>query len=125
MAHPTSKIDPGADDHHAALKNPDGSWKFTNALARETSPYLLQHAHNPVDWHPWNAQTFALARQQNKPLFVSIGYSTCYWCHVVERQWFENPEAARLVNERFVCVKVDREERPDVDDIYMMAVQVM
>ncbi|MCX5658864.1 MAG: DUF255 domain-containing protein [Planctomycetota bacterium] len=113
------------DDHAAALKNPDGSWKFTNALAKQTSPYLLQHAHNPVDWHAWGPQAFELAQKQNKPIFLSIGYSTCYWCHVMERQSFENVATATVMNEHFINIKVDREERPDVDDIYMMAVQLM
>ena len=118
MAHP-------AGHHHDELVNPDGSWKFTNALSRESSPYLLQHAHNPVDWHPWGSAAFGLARRSGKPIFLSIGYSTCYWCHVMERQVFENPKIAALMNEHFINVKVDREERPDVDDIYMIAVQLM
>lgn len=109
----------------ADLKNADGTWKYTNALARETSPYLLQHAHNPVDWHPWGPAAFELARRSDKPIFLSIGYSTCYWCHVMERQVFENPQLAGLLNEHFVSIKVDREERPDVDDVYMMSVQMM
>lgn len=111
--------------HHAQLVRPDGSWIYTNALARETSPYLLQHAHNPVDWHAWGPAAFELARKTGKPIFLSVGYSTCYWCHVMERQVFENPEIAALMNEHFINVKVDREERPDVDDIYMTAVQVL
>src|ERR1041385_2228801 len=115
----------GSDDHHAELKNPNGSWKYTNALVRETSPYLLQHAHNPVDWRPWNAETIDLARREQRPLFVSIGYSTCYWCHVMERQSFEDEATARVMNDLFVCIKVDREERPDVDDLYMNAVQAL
>jgi len=110
---------------HHEQKNPDGSWKYTNELAKETSPYLLQHAHNPVDWYPWGEKAFELARTLNKPIFLSVGYSTCYWCHVMERQSFESPEIAAVMNEHFVCVKVDREERPDVDDIYMSAVQQM
>jgi len=97
----------------------------TNRLSEETSPYLLQHAHNPVDWYPWGEEAFAAARAQNKPIFLSVGYSTCYWCHVMERESFENEAIAELMNEHFICVKVDREERPDVDDIYMTAVQVM
>lgn len=111
--------------HHAALVNPDGSWKYTNALVYETSPYLRQHAHNPVDWKPWGEAAFAEAAKRDVPIFLSIGYSTCYWCHVMERQVFENPEIARQMNEQFVCVKVDREERPDVDDIYMTATQLL
>jgi uncharacterized protein YyaL (SSP411 family) len=98
---------------------------MANALARETSPYLLQHRDNPVDWLPWGARALARARELDRPLLVSIGYSACHWCHVMERESFENPEIAALMNERFVCVKVDREERPDVDAIYMEAVQAM
>ncbi len=98
---------------------------MANALARETSPYLLQHAENPVDWLPWGAEALERARAQDKPLLVSIGYSACHWCHVMERESFEDPGVAALMNELFVCVKVDREERPDVDAIYMEAVQAM
>jgi uncharacterized protein YyaL (SSP411 family) len=96
-----------------------------NRLAHETSPYLLQHADNPVDWYPWGEEAFARARAEDKPLLVSVGYSACHWCHVMERESFEDEETARLMNERFVCIKVDREERPDVDAIYMDAVQAM
>ncbi|HVL94932.1 MAG TPA: thioredoxin domain-containing protein [Solirubrobacteraceae bacterium] len=96
-----------------------------NRLAEETSPYLLQHKDNPVDWYPWGEEAFARARAEDKAVLVSIGYSACHWCHVMERESFEDPETARLMNERFVCVKVDREERPDVDAIYMDAVQAM
>jgi uncharacterized protein YyaL (SSP411 family) len=96
-----------------------------NRLAGETSPYLLQHAHNPVDWHPWDEEALARARDENKPIFLSIGYSACHWCHVMERESFESPEIARLMNAHFVCVKVDREERPDLDQIYMAAVQAL
>ena len=99
--------------------------KTPNRLLQEKSPYLLQHAYNPVDWFPWGDEAFAKARRENKPIFVSIGYSTCYWCHVMEREVFENGEIARLMNEKLVCIKVDREERPDIDRIYMSAVQVM
>ncbi len=99
--------------------------RFTNALVGQTSPYLLQHAHNPVDWHPWGTDAFELARAAGKPIFLSVGYSTCYWCHVMERQCFENEKIAALMNELFVNIKVDREERPDVDSIYMMAVQLI
>ena len=94
-----------------------------NRLARETSPYLLQHAHNPVDWYPWGEEAFARARAENKPILLSVGYSACHWCHVMERESFENAETAALMNRHFVSVKVDREERPDVDHIYMQAVQ--
>jgi len=94
-----------------------------NRLAGETSPYLLQHAHNPVDWYPWGDEAFARARAEDKPILLSVGYSACHWCHVMERESFENPEIAAIMNRHFVSVKVDREERPDVDQIYMQAVQ--
>jgi uncharacterized protein YyaL (SSP411 family) len=94
-----------------------------NRLARETSPYLLLHAHNPVDWYPWGPEAFAKAKAENKPIFLSIGYSSCYWCHVMERESFSDQEIARFLNDHFVCIKVDREERPDVDQIYMAALQ--
>ncbi|MFG0244948.1 MAG: thioredoxin domain-containing protein [Phycisphaerales bacterium JB052] len=93
----------------------------TNRLINETSPYLLQHAHNPVDWYPWGDEAFEEAQRRGVPVFLSIGYSTCYWCHVMERESFESPDIARVMNERFVCIKVDREERPDLDEIYMAA----
>jgi uncharacterized protein YyaL (SSP411 family) len=96
-----------------------------NKLGNERSPYLLQHADNPVDWYPWGAEAFEMARKQDKPIFLSIGYSTCHWCHVMERESFEDPEVARLMNDTFVCVKVDREERPDIDNIYMTVCQMM
>jgi hypothetical protein len=96
-----------------------------NRLARESSAYLLQHAHNPVDWYPWGEEALARARAEDKPILLSVGYSACHWCHVMERESFENEAIARLMNEHFVCVKVDREERPDVDQIYMQAVQAM
>ena len=98
---------------------------MANALARESSPYLLQHAENPVDWLPWGARAFALARERDVPVLVSIGYSACHWCHVMEHESFAAQSTAALMNERFVCVKVDREERPDVDALYMEAVQSM
>ncbi len=97
--------------------------KHTNRLAKEKSPYLLQHAHNPVDWYPWGDEAFAKAKKEGKPIFLSIGYSTCHWCHVMERQSFEDEEVAKVLNENFVPIKVDREERPDVDQIYMAFVQ--
>ncbi|MBL8863885.1 MAG: thioredoxin domain-containing protein [Planctomycetes bacterium] len=96
-----------------------------NRLARETSPYLLQHARNPVDWYPWGPEALARAKAEDRPIFLSVGYSACHWCHVMERESFEDPAIARLMNEHFVNVKVDREERPDVDEIYMKAVQAM
>ncbi|HEX2970821.1 MAG TPA: DUF255 domain-containing protein [Tepidisphaeraceae bacterium] len=99
--------------------------KHTNRLIQESSPYLLQHAHNPVDWYPWGPEAFEAARTQDKPIFLSIGYSTCYWCHVMERECFENEQIAEEMNRRFINIKVDREERPDVDQLYMAAVQVL
>ena len=95
----------------------------TNRLAQEKSPYLLQHAHNPVAWFAWNDEAFAKARTENKPVFLSIGYSTCHWCHVMERESFEDDKIGAYLNEHFVSIKVDREERPDVDKIYMTFVQ--
>ena len=94
-----------------------------NRLARESSPYLRQHAHNPVDWYPWGDEAFAAARGRDLPIFLSIGYSTCHWCHVMERESFENAAVAAVLNETFVSIKVDREERPDVDRVYMAFVQ--
>jgi uncharacterized protein YyaL (SSP411 family) len=96
-----------------------------NRLRREKSPYLLQHAENPVDWYPWGEEAFARAREEDKPIFLSIGYSTCHWCHVMAHESFEDPEIAALLNENFVSIKVDREERPDIDQIYMTVCQVM
>jgi len=98
-----------------------GAPAFTNRLIRETSPYLLQHAHNPVDWYPWGTEAFEQAREHDKPVHVSIGYSSCHWCHVLAHESFEDPETARLLNERFINIKVDREERPDLDRIYQIA----
>lgn len=95
-----------------------------NHLIKETSPYLLQHAHNPVDWYPWCDEALQKAKQENKPIFLSIGYSSCHWCHVMERESFENEEIAKIMNENFVSIKVDREERPDLDDIYQKACQM-
>lgn len=98
---------------------------YTNRLVHETSPYLLQHAHNPVDWYPWGEEAFERAKREDKPVLVSIGYAACHWCHVMERESFENPEVAALMNEHFINIKVDREERPDVDHTYMDAVQAI
>ncbi len=98
---------------------------YTNRLIHEKSPYLLQHAHNPVDWYPWGEEAFETARKEDKPIFLSIGYATCHWCHVMEHESFENVEIAALMNEAFVCIKVDREERPDIDNIYMTVCQMM
>src|SRR5512135_2494944 len=94
-----------------------------NRLIKEKNPYLLQHAYNPVDWHAWNEEAFEKARAENKLIFLSIGYSTCHWCHVMERESFEDADIATYLNEHFVSIKVDREERPDVDKIYMTFVQ--
>lgn len=99
--------------------------RFTNRLAKEKSPYLLQHAHNPVDWFPWGEEAFATARAQDKPIFLSIGYATCHWCHVMERESFENVEIAKIMNDTFVCIKVDREELPELDSLYMEFAQSM
>jgi len=98
---------------------------MSNQLAGSLSPYLLQHAHNPVDWHPWGAEALAKAKAEQKPIFLSIGYSACHWCHVMERESFENPAVAQVLNAHFVSIKVDREERPDLDDLYMDAVQTL
>ncbi len=102
-----------------------GERSHTNRLIRETSPYLLQHAHNPVDWYPWGDEAFERARAEDKPVLLSVGYSSCHWCHVMERESFEDPATAQIMNDFFVSIKVDREERPDVDAIYMDAVQAM
>src|SRR5688572_22077772 len=99
--------------------------QFTNKLIDETSPYLLQHAHNPVNWFPWSDEALDKARRENKPILVSIGYSACHWCHVMERESFESEETATIMNEHFVNIKIDREERPDLDHIYMDAVQAI
>ncbi|MGD8880876.1 MAG: thioredoxin domain-containing protein [Desulfobacterales bacterium] len=96
-----------------------------NQLINEKSPYLLQHAHNPVDWHAWSEETFELAKTRNKPVFISIGYATCHWCHVMEKESFEDEEVARVLNDTFICIKVDREERPDIDAVYMAACQML
>src|SRR5438128_7222250 len=97
----------------------------SNHLVDETSPYLRQHANNPVDWYPWGPEALERARQLERPIFLSIGYSACHWCHVMEHESFEDPEIARILNEHFVSIKVDREERPDLDQIYMTAVQLL
>src|SRR5580698_1406574 len=96
-----------------------------NRLAGETSPYLLQHAHNPVDWYPWGVEALERAKQDDKPILVSIGYSACHWCHVMEKESFEDEGTARFMNEHFINIKIDREERPDLDHIYMDAVQAI
>src|SRR5437660_1136712 len=112
-----------ADDLTAGGK-PKEKPKHTNRLAKETSPYLLMHAHNPTNWYAWGPEAFAKAKQENKLIFLSIGYSSCYWCHVMERESFNNEDAAKILNDHFICIKVDREERPDIDQIYMTALNV-
>ena len=104
---------------------PKTAGRSPNRLVHSTSPYLLQHAHNPVDWYPWGEEALARARAEDKPILLSIGYSACHWCHVMERESFEDPSIAALMNEHFVPVKVDREERPDLDDVYMSATLAM
>src|SRR5262249_45083315 len=108
--------------HHL---RPDGSPRYTNRLILESSPYLLQHAHNPVDWYPWGDEAFAKARAESKPVLLSVGYSTCHWCHVMEEESFDDEEIATYLNEHYVAIKVDREVRPDVDQTYMTAVQMI
>ena len=106
-------------------KEMEETHKYTNDLIKETSPYLLQHAHNPVQWHAWNDQTLELAKKENKLILVSIGYAACHWCHVMEHESFENDSVAKIMNAHFICIKVDREERPDIDQVYMSAVQLL
>src|SRR5690606_3530270 len=124
---PRAATDDDANEERAAAG--DASVKDDarrpNRLADEKSPYLLQHAYNPVVWHPWGDEAFEKARREGKPIFLSIGYSTCHWCHVMERESFENEAIAAYLNEHFVSIKVDREERPDVDAKYMDICQVM
>src|SRR6266496_744627 len=105
--------------------NQTSKYKHTNRLINETSPYLLQHAHNPVDWYPWGEEALQKAQKEDKPILLSVGYSACHWCHVMERESFENEDIAGLMNQHFVSIKVDREERPDIDNIYMQAVQAL
>eukprot|EP01084_Bolivina_argentea_P233204 392836_1 len=109
MAAPISESKSNTNEHH----------EFTNALIHEKSPYLLQHAHNPVNWYPWCDEALNKAKKENKLIFLSVGYSTCHWCHVMEKESFENNEIAKILNDNFICIKVDREERPDIDKIYM------
>lgn len=122
----TDQFDQSGKSADQYTSQPDsGGPKHTNALIHETSPYLLQHAHNPVNWHPWGEKAFKLASEQNKPIFLSVGYSTCYWCHVMERESFEDEDVAAILNKFFIAIKVDREERPDVDEQYMLATQLL
>jgi hypothetical protein len=99
--------------------------RTTNRLINEKSPYLLQHAHNPVDWYPWSEEAFNKAVNEDKPVFLSIGYSTCHWCHVMEKESFEDPEVAAQMNDTFISIKVDREERPDIDGVYISVCQML
>ena len=101
------------------------TYQHTNNLINETSPYLLQHAHNPVDWHAWNQEALNQAKSENKLLLISVGYAACHWCHVMEHESFEDTLVAKVMNEHFINVKVDREERPDIDQVYMNAIQLM
>ena len=114
----------GCSPKNSAMKK-DGDHEFTNQLIDESSPYLLQHAHNPVNWHPWGEEALQKAKDENKLLIISIGYAACHWCHVMEHESFEDSLVASIMNEHFVPIKVDREERPDVDDIYMTACQLI
>ena len=99
--------------------------KFVNRLEKESSPYLLQHKNNPVDWYPWSEEAFKKAKELDIPIFLSIGYSTCHWCHVMEKESFEDEEVAKLLNDNFISIKVDKEERPEIDHIYMTVCQAM
>jgi uncharacterized protein YyaL (SSP411 family) len=116
--------DPNYKPRTAHLER-DGSPKYTNRLFLESSPYLRQHAHNPLNWYPWGDEAFETAKKLHRPVLLSVGYSTCHWCHVMEEESFDNEEIARYLNENYVTIKVDREERPDVDAIYMTAVQML
>src|SRR5437762_6080051 len=109
----------------SAGDKPKGKPKFTNRLAKETSPYLLMHAHNPTNWYAWGPEAFEKAKKENKLVFLSIGYSSCFWCHVMERESFNNEDVAKILNDHFVCIKVDREERPDIDHIYMTSLTML
>ena len=105
--------------------SPNQKEKFVNRLAKESSPYLLQHKNNPVDWYPWGQEAFDKAIELDRPIFLSIGYSTCHWCHVMEHESFEDEQVAQLLNENFISIKVDREERPEIDHVYMSVCQAM
>ncbi len=122
---PLAAQPPAAPTATFTVAAPAKETRQANRLINEKSPYLLQHAYNPVDWYPWGEEAFAKARRENKPIFLSIGYSTCHWCHVMERESFEDPQVAQLMNNAFVSIKVDREERPDIDNIYMNAALMM
>lgn len=115
-----------AEDAARSRQNPSAvPHEHTDRLIDSNDPYLLLHAHNPVDWYPWGPEAFAKAKRENKPIFLSIGYSTCFWCHVAERTIYSNPDIAKLMNQWFINVKVDSEQRPNVDRIYMLAREIM
>jgi uncharacterized protein YyaL (SSP411 family) len=120
LAHQGADYEPRTRHRH-----PDGSPRFTNRLLLGKSPYLRQHAHNPVNWYPWGPEVFAEARRLGRPILLSIGYSTCHWCHVMEEESFDSIDTAKVLNDGFVAIKVDREARPDVDSIYMSAIHAM
>ena len=122
---PAEEAKPDAPKSDAPMDASKAAPRHTNRLAKEKSPYLLQHAHNPVDWWPWCDEAFEKAKQENKPVLLSIGYSTCHWCHVMERESFESEKVAEVLNKHFICIKLDREERPDIDNIYMTAMQAL
>ena len=107
------------------LKDNNPEKQYVNRLAKESSPYLLQHKNNPVDWYPWGDEAFQKALELNRPIFLSIGYSTCHWCHVMEHESFEDEQVAQILNDNFISIKVDREERPEIDHIYMSVCQAM
>ena len=107
------------------MSNQNEPHKFTNRLIHESSPYLQKHSHNPVDWYAWGEEAFSRAKQEDKPVLLSVGYSSCHWCSVFHEESFENEAIAKLMNDNFINIKVDREERPDIDSIYMNAVQMM
>ena len=111
--------------HSQRLEHARSAFEVSNRLAEEQSLYLRQHGENPVDWYPWGEEALGRAKKEEKPLLVSIGYSSCHWCHVMAHESFENDYIAQLMNEHFVCIKVDREERPDIDQIYMEAIQML
>ena len=113
------------EDPVNSRKSPSGKKVKYNRLIHESSPYLLQHATNPIDWFPWGEEAFEKAKKEDKPIFLSIGYSTCHWCHVMEHESFSDREVAALLNEHFISIKVDREERPDIDKVYMTVVQAL
>ena len=115
----------GTYDKRTEFLDAEGSAVFINRLIGEDSPYLLQHAHNPVNWFPWGDEAFNAAKEQDKPIFLSIGYSTCHWCHVMEVESFDNLEVAKLLNRYFISIKMDREQFPDLDEIYMTCVQLV